>query len=195
MAIVDTPPPIGHRAMIERAKNILVNPPHEWEVIDAEPATVRGIYLNYLVYIAAIGPVCRFVGNVVFNHLAVIPAAIIGVIGYLIELGVVYLVAWLIDLLAPQFGGQANRVQAMKVAAYSFTAPAAAGVFGLVPALSALEIVGFYGLVLMWIGLPRLMRIPEEKRLSDFGATVACMLVGGALLMFMFSFVPSIGRV
>ena len=38
-------------ALMDRVKNILLTPKTEWEVIDAEPATVAGLYSLYLLYL------------------------------------------------------------------------------------------------------------------------------------------------
>lgn len=45
----------------------------------------------------------------------------------------VYILALIIDALAPTFNGVRNQIQAFKVAAYSFTASALAGVFQILP--------------------------------------------------------------
>lgn len=56
-------------------------------------------------------------------------------------------------------------MQALKVAAYSSTAAWLAGIFILIPALGFLQILGLYSLYLLYLGLPRLMKTPEDKAL------------------------------
>jgi hypothetical protein len=176
--------PIVPKAVVERAKAILLKPVEEWAVIDAEPATIKGIYTGYLVYLAAIGPVARFIGDVVFLHRPIIAEAISAVISYVVWLAVIYLMALLIDALAPSFGAQKNPVQAFKVAAYSATASAVAGVFAIVPFLSGLAIIGLYGLYLLWVGLPKLMKAPEEKALAYYASVLVILLVIAIVLGF-----------
>src|SRR3954470_5102228 len=48
--------------VVERAKNLLLQPKVEWPVIDAEPHTVQGLYTQYIMILAAIGPVAAFIG-------------------------------------------------------------------------------------------------------------------------------------
>ena len=49
----------GDRAMalVDRVKNILLTPREEWQVIDAEPTTPAELYKEYIIPLAAIGPV------------------------------------------------------------------------------------------------------------------------------------------
>ena len=43
--------------LIDRTKNILLSPEQEWQVIDEEVTSVGGLYIGYIVPLAAIGPV------------------------------------------------------------------------------------------------------------------------------------------
>ena len=52
----------------QRIKNILFSPASEWDRIDTEPATVKGLYTGYACILAAIGPVARLVGGQVFGR-------------------------------------------------------------------------------------------------------------------------------
>ena len=49
--------------LVARVKGILLTPRTEWEVIDAEPATIKSLYLQYAVILAAIPAVCSFIGG------------------------------------------------------------------------------------------------------------------------------------
>ena len=174
--------PIVPPALSGRVKRILLSPREEWERIDAEPATIGGIYRNYLVYLAAIGPICRFAGTVVFNQAPVVGALVQAVVAYALSLGLIYVMALVIDALAPRFGGRSDRIQAFKVAAYSSTASMLAGAFALIPLIAWLAILGFYSLYLLWLGLPRLMRTPEDKAMGFFLVVLVIMLGLGILL-------------
>ncbi|MBA3318680.1 MAG: YIP1 family protein, partial [Gemmatimonadales bacterium] len=72
------------------------------------------------------------------------------------------------------------RIQALKVAGYSYTASWVAGIFLLIPVLSFLSILGVYSLYLLFLGLPVLMKAPKEKALSY---TVVVILA--AIVLFM----------
>jgi hypothetical protein len=96
---------------------------------------------------------------------------------YLLTLGGVYVLALIIDALAPNFGGTQNQGQALKVAAYSSTASWVAGIFGLVPILGWLGILGLYSLYLLYLGLPVLMKAPEEKAMGYTGVVIIAAIV------------------
>src|SRR3546814_386237 len=84
---------------------------------------------------------------------------------YVLTLAAIYIVALVIDALAPTFGGQKNPIQALKVAVYSGTAGWVAGIASLLPTLAILGglVGGLYSLYLLYLGLPRLMKAPEDK--------------------------------
>ena len=173
--------------MIDRIKNILLSPKTEWPRIDAEPMTEQGIFTSWVVPLAAIGPLCGLIGQQVFGLGAFgyswkpslgfsITTA---VTGYVLSLIGTFLVAKIIDALAPTFNGTKNPVAAMKVTAYSWTAAWLAGVFSLIPMLGILGIVGLYSLYLLYLGLPVLMKAPQEKAIGY--TVVACLC---AIVMF-----------
>ena len=83
-------------AILDRVKNILLTPKTEWPVIAGETATVQSLYVDYILIVAAIGP------------LALIFAlgSVVAVISYVVSLAMVYLIAWVIDALSPTFGGE-----------------------------------------------------------------------------------------
>jgi hypothetical protein len=78
-------------------------------------------------------------------------------------LGATYVLALIIDALAPTFNSQRSRIQALKLAAYSSSAGWVAGIFGLIPWIRPLEILGLYSVYLLYLGVPVLMKTPREK--------------------------------
>lgn len=180
--------PPAASGIISRAKDILLKPKDTWPVIAAEPATTQSIYVPYVVALAAIGPIAQFIGGQVFGisvfnvtyHPPLAGALVSAVVGYALSLVTVFLLALVIDALAPNFDGQKDPVQALKVAAYSGTAGWVGAIFGLLPALSLIgALVGLYGLYLLYTGLPVLMKVPQEKAL---GYTVVVIIA--AIVLF-----------
>ncbi|MGH7509580.1 MAG: Yip1 family protein [Gemmatimonadales bacterium] len=175
--------------LIERVKRILVSPRTEWEVIDAEPTTTADLYTRYIAPLAAIGPISQVIGYSVFGitipfagtyRVPIGSAIISAAVTYLLTLGGTYVLALVIDALAPTFNGQRSRIQALKVAAYSSTAAWVAGIFALVPGLRILGILGLYSIYLLYLGLPVLMKSPREKAV---GYTV--VVIVAAIVLFM----------
>lgn len=170
-------------ALMERAKNILFQPKQEWPVIDTEQATVGSLYTGYIIPLAAIGPVATLIGWSVFGlripflgsiRMPISAGIRVALIQYAGALVGTFVLALIIDALAPTFGGQKNQIQALKVAAYSATAAWVAGIFGIIPALAILGLVGLYSLYLLYLGLPALMKAPQDKAM---GYTVVVIVV------------------
>ncbi len=184
-----TPPPGGGKSLIERVRDILLKPKEEWAVIDAEPATIGGIYTSYVVILAAIGPIATLIGHQVFGLYGFRPpmafSITTAVIGYLLALASVYISALVIDALAPSFGGTKDSLKAFKVAAYSATAAWVAQIFQIIPMLGILSIVGLYSLYLLYLGLPRLMRVSEDKAIGYTVVVIIVQIVLYALAMFL----------
>ncbi len=155
----------------QRIKNILFSPAEEWDRIDVEPATVRGLYLGYACILAAIGPIARLIGGQVFGRqgffLAVHPSLVRSIVAAVVDYGLsllgVFVLGLAIDMLAPSFGGVRSRIQGLKVAVYAWTAAWIFSIFQLVPPVSALSIVGLYSLYLIYLGIPKLMKAPGDK--------------------------------
>jgi hypothetical protein len=175
--------------LVERVKRILLSPRTEWEVIDAEPTTVAQLYTGYIALLAAIGPLAQLIGYSVFGisvpfigtyRVPLGSAITSAIVAYVLALVGTYILALIIDALAPTFKGQRNQIQALKVAAYSSTASWVAGIFALVPGLRFLAILGVYSLYLLYLGLPVLMKSPKEKAM---GYTVVVILA--AIVLFM----------
>ncbi len=172
MAVTEQGPGGGGR-MQQRIKNILFSPAEEWARIDAEQATVKSLYLGYACILAAIGPIARFIGGQLFGyhtlfgvgHPGLVSGLAAAVVGYILNLAGVYVLALAIDLMAPSFGGTRSRIQALKLAVYAWTASWLFAVFQLVPQVSGLAIIGVYSLYLLYLGVPKLMKTPEDKGL------------------------------
>lgn len=168
--------------LIARAKAILLTPKTEWPVIAAEPTTVADLYKNWIVILAAIPAVAGFIkssiiGTTFFGvtYRAGIGAGLTGaIIGYALALVVAYVMALIIDALAPNFGGEKNPVQALKTIAYASTASWVAGVFQILPWIGTLLALagGIYAIYLLYLGLPHTMKAPKEKAVGYTAVTV-----------------------
>ena len=172
--------------LVDRVKNILRKPAETWSVIAEEPATIGGLYSGYAIILAAIPPIAGFIGGQVFGHSffgvtyrAPFIGALVGaILQYVLSLVGIYILALIVDALAPSFDGQKNQIQAMKVAVYSYTASWVAGIFGLVPALAPLALLGgLYSLYLLYLGLPRVMRAPQSKAVGYTAVTVIVAII------------------
>jgi hypothetical protein len=158
---------------------MLTKPAAEWDVVAAEPATVGGIYTGYAMILAAIPAIAGLIGSIVFLHMNPIGAVIGAVLQYVLGLVGVFVSAFIIDALAPSFGGEKNQIQALKLVAYANTAVWVAGVANIIPGIGGLiTLVGLvYTLYILYLGLPKLMKNPADKTMVYFIVTIVIEIV------------------
>jgi hypothetical protein len=190
-----------------RAKAILLSPKTEWPVIEGEPTTVADLYKGYVIPLAAIPAIFGFLQMSVIGVSTFFGGRVRMGFGYgltqavlqfVMALVMVYVVGLIIDALAPTFGGQKNKIQALKVIAYSITASAVASIGGIVPGLGLLIALAgsIYSIYLLYLGLPPLMKSPQDKAggytavvvivtivVAAIGFAVIGSVVGGAGMM------------
>jgi hypothetical protein len=179
--------PMDFNKLIARVKAILTTPKTEWPIIAAEPATVADLYKNYIIWLAAIPAVCQFIkgsfigyGAFGIHYRTPIGAGLTGmIVGYALSLALVYVVALIVDALAPTFSGQKSQVQALKAVAYSWTASWVGGIGALIPWLGFLIILValVYGIYLLYLGLPPTMKSPAEKAGGYTAVTIVIAIV------------------
>jgi hypothetical protein len=159
--------------VVQRAQAILLTPKSEWLAIGRESGDPTFLFTNYVAILAAIPAVCRFIGFSIVGfgpfRVGIVAGFISAVVQYVLTFVMVYVLALIIDALAPTFGAQKNPQNALKLAVYSMTPAWLAGVFLLIPVLGFLQLVGLYGLYLLWLGLPPLMKSPNDKSTAMLG--------------------------
>jgi hypothetical protein len=171
--------------LVERVKNLVMTPKTEWLAIEQESGDPKYLFSNYVAILAAIPAIAGFIGTsligiTVFGgvfRVPVLTGLVNAVLGYVLTFVGVYLMALIIDALAPTFGGVRNFSNAMKLAAYFPTPFWLAGVFMLIPALGILSLLGLYGLYLLWTGLAPLMKSPPDRSTGYAAAAIVCALV------------------
>jgi hypothetical protein len=160
-----------------------MKPAAEWDVIDGEAASIGSLYTGYACILAAIPAVAVILQALVFTHWAVIPMVVIAVLSYFSQLLGVFISAFIIDALAASFSAQKSQIQALKLTVYSATPGWIAGILGIVPVLGILALVGqIYGLYILYLGLPKLMKSPQDKTVGYFVVSLVCVFVVNLLI-------------
>jgi hypothetical protein len=192
MSVVE--PSGSTQGLIDRARNILFQPGAEWDRIKSEQTPLPALLTGYVLPLAALSAVCGIIGMSIFGvgfgfgpfgvtvHVPIVTAIVEGVLRVIMTMVGVWLLGLLINALAPNFGSTPDQAQAFKLSAYSATAGLLAGVFMLFPPLAPLGILGLYSLALLYIGLPRLMGTPEDKRVGYFITIVIIWIVGAIVI-------------
>ena len=179
--------------IMARAKAILLSPKSEWPVIAGESTTIADLYKGYAIWLAAIPAIFTFLKMSVIGTSVMFAGTFrvgIGsglttmVISYVLALAMLYVLALIVDALAPSFGGQKNSVQAFKVIVYAYTASWIAGIAQIVPGLGILLMIvgGIYSIYLMYLGLPQTMKCPPEKAAGYTAVIVIIAIVVGAVI-------------
>ncbi len=170
-----------------RAQAILADPARAWARIENETDDPAYLLTTYVALLALVPAVSGFIGACVVGTIvpgvgavrAPIFDGLFGaVFGYVTTYATILLLGLLIDAVAPRFGGRRDFDSAFKLAVYSYTPVWLAGVSLLAPGLRFLGLTGFYGVYILWRGLPRLMKIPAG-RVPRYAAAIvagACAL-------------------
>ena len=171
--------------IVDRAKNMIMKPKAEFQVIDGETHTVKDLYLNYIMILAAIPAVAAFIGFSIIGlggvlsqyRIPIASGIAMMIVKYVLSLASVYVLALIIDALAPNFASQKNFLQALKLSVFSMTAAWLAGIFSILPALAILGLLGLYSLYLLFLGLPVLMKTAADKAVPYFVVILIAAIV------------------
>ena len=161
------------KKIIDRAKNILLNPKAEWALIATEEGRLREI-LRYTLFISLVPAIAMFIGyaiigipmNYAYFRMSFMSAFFSAAIFYLLTVTGVIFTAVVTGIFCNYFSIYGNWKDYLKLSVYSATAPILANIFYLIPVLRGLKILGFYGCVTLFIGLPLLIKIPKDKELQ-----------------------------
>ena len=173
--------------IVERVKQIVIKPRETWETISTEEATVTGLFKEYLLILAAIPTLASFLGRWIIGiripfvgdyHLSLGASLITSIVSYFLIVAGVWLLGKVVSYLASNFGSTRDDVKGMKVAVYMYTPFLVAGIFYIIPSLSPLVLIaGFYGLYLLYIGLPIVMETPKEKAMAYTVVVVVALIL------------------
>ncbi|WP_292224784.1 Yip1 family protein [Brevundimonas sp.] len=180
----DSSQPAVNPALVARVKGILLQPKAEWQIIDREFATTKSLYTGYAMILAAIAPIATLIASLVFLHQGIVGALILAILSYVLGLAGVFILGIIINALASSFGATPNPVQAQKLAVYAYTAAWIAGIANLIPvAGSLIALIGaIYSLVLLFLGLPVLMKVPEDKKVIYYVVILLAGIVLGVVM-------------
>jgi Yip1 domain len=174
-------------AITDRVKNICLTPTTEWPVIAVEPTSTGDLITGYVAPLAAIGAAAGFIGGSLIGRslpfIGTFRTPLVWGLGaavftFIMAIVGVFILGLIIDALAPTFGGEKSSAQALKVAVYSFTPAWVAGVLNILPLLGLLVFfAACYGIYLMYLGLPVLMKSPPDKAVGYTVVVVICAIV------------------
>ena len=171
--------------LIERAKNIILTPAKEWDVIAAEQPDTGKILTGYVLPLAGAAALAAFIGigligvSILGIRIAGVEWGIYAAIEVLVNAFVsVFVAAFVIDALAPSFGSEKNMGRSIQLVAYSFTPIWVGGLLAILPAIAVVgTLLGLYGLYLLYLGIPKLKKTPEDKQIGYFVVSLIVIIV------------------
>lgn len=189
--------------LVQRAINIITQPRPEWSRIDAEPATVAGLFTGYAVILALLPLIGTLLMGLLFGGVFGFTFLLVtGLVGYVVGLAVLFGMILIAKALAPSFGGAASDTAAAKLLIYAATPVWLAGILNFIPGINIIVmLVGFaYAAYLLYLGSAIVMKIPADKAVAFtivvvliwivlsfvvtaiLGGIIATALLGGAAM-------------
>ena len=191
--------------IVERARNICLTPNTEWGVIAAEASSPGTLVTGYVAPLAAIGAVAGFIGGSLVGRslpylgtyrVPIFSGLVFAVFTFCMTIVAVFVLSIIINALAPTFGGEQNSAQSLKLAVYSYTPAWIAAALQIVPLLGIFAIfAAFYGLYLLYLGIPRLMKSPEDKAVAYTAVVVVCAIVLSVVITLVGGTIVGVGMV
>jgi len=177
--------------LARRVQDILLRPKDTWPIIRDEASTIKDLTKSYAAVLAVVPALAGFIGTVFIGHTfmgvryrtTLANGFAQGLVSYAVSIASIYIIAYMLNALAPRFESRKNFLQAFKLVVYSWTASWVAGILLLIPSFSWLAILGsLYSLYLFYTGLPLLMETPGERLVVYFLVVVALSIVVTAFI-------------
>ncbi len=185
-------------SIVDRAKNILLNPVAEWEVIakeeNASPVSLITGYAAPLALISSVigiiaallfgAALAGYMGGAAAGAVSAVSSIITAIVGFFLGLALVFGMGYIVSALAPSFGGSSDPVKGAKLIVYSGTPVWIAGFLAIIPIVGGLLVfVGLaYACYLIAIGIRPVLGIPQEKTAGMAIVTLLIYFVGAIIV-------------
>ena len=163
--------------VFNRARNLIVGPKAEWNVIQTELLGKDAIVKGYAVPLIMIMALCSIVGSIItVSNIGYAIIKALGIFGF--TYAGMYISAIIINELTTSFNSKKDLDTTFKLVVYSFTAYfiISALVF-LWPPLGMLYVFGLFSVYLFWEGTTILLGTPEDNKVGF--VVVSALVIGG----------------
>ena len=168
-------------SLIDRAKNIMVSPKTEWDIIANEEPNIQQLLIGYVLPLALIPTIAIIIGYGligIYGFSSFTMGIAMGLVQFLNAILSVFIASFVIDALASSFASQKNMGRAVQLVAYSMTPVWVGGIFNLVPVIGWLgSLLGLYGLYLLYLGISPQMKTPEDKKVGYMIVSIIILIV------------------
>jgi hypothetical protein len=175
---------------IERIRSMFLSPKSEWAVIAAEPTSVGRLYASYVAPLAAFAAVMSFIRMSIIGvslpsgtiRTPLASGLVSAVVTFVLGLLGLFLVGLVINMLSSTFAGRNNPRQALQTAAYALTPAWLGTALTFLPLGPLFQLAaGVYGIYVLYLGLPVMMRTPRDRVGGYTVAVVVCTILLGIL--------------
>ncbi len=128
--------------------------------------SVASTITNYVAILAIIPFIFTLLGDLIFPKIGRHAEYAIGagIVAYIFALVSVVVVGFILYWLAPRFSSLADQNKATKLVAYVYTPVFLIAILNIVPSLAILNLLALlYGLYILYIGLPIVLKTPQNK--------------------------------
>lgn len=177
--------------LIQRAKNMIITPKTEWNVVATEEPNPSQVVMGYTLPLALVMAIAAFIGygfvgvNAYFFRIKGIDWGLYMAISVLLNAVLsVFITAFVVDALAPSFKSEKNFGRSVQLVAYGATGGLVAGIFYIIPSISGIFLIagGIYSLYLFYIGLGPIKKTPDEQRALYLVVCIVILIVVYMLL-------------
>ena len=180
----------SYQSAFSRAKQMLLNPQTEYQVIEQEYLPHTKVLISYVLPLLLIPALFAFIGyglvgySYYTQHFSNVGLGVrMAIVQMAVLLGGIYLSALIINILADNFGAMKNFGRTFSLVAYAYTPIFLAGIFHIHHSLWWLVfLAGFYGLYLLFVGFKPMMKPAEDKAGTYSIISLAVTIVGYIIL-------------
>lgn len=184
-----------YRLVLDKLKHLVKDPRGAWSKIKTEADSIETLYKRYLIALVLAGELCYFIGNSLLSSNQGIALGFFGFFGRsALWLIILYVLAYVIKLMAGLFGGNTSVEDSFRLSAISALPSLLVLVLGIVPQNSPLSAVVFliflgasaFSSYLFWVGIPTMLNVSEEKRSPFFVSIVASVILLAIITDYLF---------
>jgi hypothetical protein len=178
---------------IDRVVYMILSPKMEWEVIASEEPDEDAIFMRFALPLIIASAAITSIGHAVFwtngaygTDALIKRGVYYGLQTVLIGAGGVWLAAALLNELAKKFGAEKNMGRSMQLITYAMIPMMLGGLAMIYPPVGIIGLLfGLYGLYLLYLGLPQMMKAPQDNIILYRAISIVMvLLVFAALLIF-----------
>jgi hypothetical protein len=169
---------------------LFAHPKEEWQEIFKEQCSIGRCYCTHVLILAAIPPISFFIGTTQVGwkitagqttKLTVLSAVKISIVSYITILVGILSIGAMIHWMAKTYEADSNLSRSVGLAAYTATPLLLVGIMGVYPLLWLDLLVGLpalaYTVYLLYLGVPIMMKVSEERGFLFSSAVLAVGLV------------------